>query len=363
VEIIQSSLQYFCQMIIIIGAGLSGLLTGYRLKKEGIPFKILEARNRVGGRIHTVFGANNTPVEMGATWFTNQHQDLITLLEELEIEYFEQYMDSNVHYQADATSPSQLVQIPKQPASYRISGGTSNLINTLLQKLEKSDVLLNQSVSEIKFHENSVQVMAKEAFEGDRVVLGLPPKLWAKKILFEPQLPDSLIQVAQQTHTWMEDSIKIALTYSQPFWQQENVSGTLFSNAGPITELYDHCNHENSKYALCGFINAFFKSLTSEERRARVMNQLKNVFGMEAEAFIDYEECIWSNEADTYEASDSFLLPHQNNGNPIFSQSFFDDKLLISSAESALEFPGYMNGAVYSANVIAKKITKAQQRK
>jgi len=61
-------------MVIIIGAGLSGLLTGYRLKKEGIPFKILEARNRVGGRINTVNGINNTPIEMGATWFTNQHK-------------------------------------------------------------------------------------------------------------------------------------------------------------------------------------------------------------------------------------------------------------------------------------------------
>ena len=359
-KIIPSSLQYFYQMIIIIGAGLSGLLTGYRLKKEGIPFKILEARNRVGGRIHTVFGANNTPVEMGATWFTHQHQDFITLLEELEIEYFEQYMDSTVHYQADATSPTQSVQIPKQPASYRISGGTSNLINTLLQKLEKGDVLLNQTVKEIRFQENSVQVIAKETFEGAKVVLALPPKLWAGRILFEPQLPDNLTQVAQQTHTWMEDSIKIALTYSRPFWQQENVSGTLFSNAGPITELYDHTNHENSKYALCGFINASFKSITSEERRASVMNQMKNVFGKEAEAFVDYEECIWSNEAHTYEASDTFLLPHQNNGNPIFSRSFFDDKLFISSAESASEFPGYMNGAVYSANVVAKKIAKTR---
>lgn len=350
-------------MIIIIGAGLSGLLLGYRLKKEGIPFKILEARDRVGGRIHTVFGVNNTPFEMGATWFTHQHQDLITLLEELEIEYFEQYMDSTVHYQADATSPTQLVQIPKQPASYRISGGTSNLINTLVQKLDKNDVLLNQAVSEIKFLENSVQVVAKETIEGTKVVLALPPKLWARKILFKPPLPDNLMQIAQKTHTWMEDSIKIALTYNRPFWQQENVSGTLFSNAGPVTELYDHSNHENSKYALCGFINTSFKNLTTSEMRARVMNQMKNVFGMEAEAFNDYVACIWSEEAHTYEASDTFLLPHQNNGNPIFSQSFFDEKLLISSAESASEFPGYMNGAVYSANVVAKKIVKAQQDK
>lgn len=91
-------------MIIIIGAGLSGLLAAYHLKKEGIPFKILEARTRVGGRINTVYGTNNTPVEMGATWFGTQHKNLIALLEELGIKYFEQYMEGTVFFQPFSTS-------------------------------------------------------------------------------------------------------------------------------------------------------------------------------------------------------------------------------------------------------------------
>ena len=80
---------------------------------------------------------------------------------------------------------------------------------------------------------------------------------------------------------------------------------------------------------------------------------------MKAEEFVDYEECIWSKEEHTFEESESSLYPHQNNGNPIFSKSFFDDRLLISGSETAPEFPGYMDGAVYSANVAAKKITAA----
>ena len=118
-------------MIIIIGAGLSGLLTAYRLKKEGIPFKLIEARSRLGGRIHTVFGAAETPFEMGATWFGKPHQNLIKLLEELNINYFEQYMEGTVFFQPFSTSPAQSIQVPVQPPSYRISGGSSHLINTL----------------------------------------------------------------------------------------------------------------------------------------------------------------------------------------------------------------------------------------
>ncbi|MBC7418286.1 MAG: FAD-dependent oxidoreductase [Pedobacter sp.] len=321
----------------------------------------MSGRDRVGGRINTICGANNTPVEMGATWFGSQHKQLIALLDELGIESFEQYMEGTAFFQSFSTSPAQSIQIPSQPPSYRISGGTSNLINALYQKLDKDDVLLNQSATEIKFHENAVQVIANETFEGNRIVLSLPPKLWAKKILFNPSVPNDLMSTAGQTHTWMEDSIKVALIYDQPFWEKENLSGTLFSNTGPITEFYDHCNHERSKYALCGFINSAFKRLSYEERHTQIINQLKNVFGQKAEAFVDYGECIWSNEENTFVTSNSALYPHQNNGNPIFSKSFFDGRLLISSAESSSESPGYMDGAVYAAEVVAKKIISAGQ--
>jgi len=37
--------------VIIIGGGLSGLLVGYRLAQKGIEFKVVEANQRLGGRI------------------------------------------------------------------------------------------------------------------------------------------------------------------------------------------------------------------------------------------------------------------------------------------------------------------------
>ena len=345
-------------MILIIGAGLSGLLTAYRLKKEGIPFKILEARARIGGRINTEYGSKNTPVEMGATWFNAVHQNLQALLNELELHYFEQYTTGTVFFQPFSTSPAQSIKVPSQSPSYRISGGSSNLIDTLHAKLNSKDVFLNQTVTKISFGENGVKVVANETFEGTHIVLALPPKLWAKKITFEPSLSENLVEIASETHTWMEDSIKVALTYDAPFWQEKNQSGTLFSNTGPITEFYDHCNQERSTYALCGFMSTSFKSLSVENRKNAVVNQLKNVFGSDAENFMDYKECIWSQEPQTFTSADFLLSPHQNNGNPIFRKTHYKERLLISSAESAREFPGYMDGAVFAGNENAAKIIK-----
>ena len=62
---------------IIIGAGLSGLSIAYLLKKRGINVHIIEARNRIGGRIETIKGNQNSPMEMGATWFGKKHQNLV----------------------------------------------------------------------------------------------------------------------------------------------------------------------------------------------------------------------------------------------------------------------------------------------
>jgi len=44
--------------IAIIGAGLAGLISAYYLSKKGYTVDVFEARNRVGGRVHSVFIEN-----------------------------------------------------------------------------------------------------------------------------------------------------------------------------------------------------------------------------------------------------------------------------------------------------------------
>ncbi|MBL4654842.1 MAG: FAD-dependent oxidoreductase [Bacteroidia bacterium] len=52
--------------VIIVGAGISGLYAGYMLGELGIDYTILEASNRVGGRIRTLDGFSDFPIELGA---------------------------------------------------------------------------------------------------------------------------------------------------------------------------------------------------------------------------------------------------------------------------------------------------------
>ncbi|CAD5112502.1 DgyrCDS1717 [Dimorphilus gyrociliatus] len=57
--------------IIIVGAGISGISAARILINGGHNVTVLEARNRVGGRIHTV-EVNNNKVDLGASWI---HKD------------------------------------------------------------------------------------------------------------------------------------------------------------------------------------------------------------------------------------------------------------------------------------------------
>mgnify|MGYP006079629179 FL=1 len=335
--------------VIIVGAGVSGLILGYRLKQAGISFKILEARDRIGGRIHTIKSAEDTAVEMGATWFNDQHTQLKQLLKELDINYFEQYMEGTAFYQPVSTTPAKRVTLPPQAPSYRIVGGSSALIQTLANYIGSENILLNETLKQIDLSKPIVTLKTEKVFTASKVVLALPPKLWVNNIKFMPALETNLKDIAQHTHTWMEESIKVALTYKQPFWRLNKQSGALFSNIGPVMEFYDHCDFNELRYALCGFINPNLGKLAYKDRKELIINQIVSVYGNEAADLIDYSETLWDRENETYIKNESPLGPHQNNGHPSFRKSYYNNRLFISSSEAAAQYPGYMEGAVISA--------------
>lgn len=348
-------------MITIIGAGLSGLMVAYRLKQAGLPIRIVEARDRIGGRIHTVRGKGDTPVEMGATWFNEAHIHLSALLQELKIGRFEQYMTGRAFYQTTSASPAQPIEMPAQQPSFRIQGGSSALIQQLASILEPDDLHLKEQVQAIDFTgDQAIITTTKSSYTSDQVIVCLPPKLFVKSISITPELPDAFQQLALHTHTWMEGSIKAAVIYSRPFWRERGDSGMLFGNQGPFTECYDQSDETGSAYALCGFIHPVLERLSAPERQEKIISQLSQIWGEPAEAYIDYQETLWSEEPLTSLPSSEQLFPHQNNGHSLYSHSLADGKLWLAGAETSPYFGGYMDGAIYAGNRVANILLESR---
>lgn len=348
-------------MVTIIGAGLSGLLVAYRLKQAGLRIRIVEARDRIGGRIYTVNGKGDTPVEMGATWFTEAHIHLTALLQELNIGRFEQYMAGRAFYQATSGSLAQPIEMPPQQPSFRIQGGSSVLIQQLAAILEPNELHLEEQVQGIDFTENQATITTtKNSYTSDQVIVCLPPKLFVKSITVTPKLPETLQQLALNTHTWMENSIKAAVIYSYPFWRDGGDSGMLFGNQGPFTECYDQSDHKGSTYALCGFIHPVLGSLSRVDRQEKIISQLRGIWGKPAEAYIDYQETHWGEEPLTSLPSTEQLFPHQNNGHSLYSHSLAGGKLWLAGAETSPYFGGYMDGAIYAGNRVANVLLESR---
>ena len=70
------------QTVIIVGGGISGLHTAYELAKQGVKFKLLEARSRLGGRILSRPSERDrlttSRYDLGPSWFwPGQNRDRI----------------------------------------------------------------------------------------------------------------------------------------------------------------------------------------------------------------------------------------------------------------------------------------------
>lgn len=65
---------------IVIGAGMSGLAAAYRLQRSGWSVTIIEARDRIGGRVWTHrFPNSNLTCELGGEWIGDDHERMIAL--------------------------------------------------------------------------------------------------------------------------------------------------------------------------------------------------------------------------------------------------------------------------------------------
>jgi monoamine oxidase len=74
--------------IVIVGGGMAGLNTAYKLQKAGLRARIFEGSNRTGGRMFTATNAmgEGLTTELGGEFIDSNHEELLSLVDEFGLQ-------------------------------------------------------------------------------------------------------------------------------------------------------------------------------------------------------------------------------------------------------------------------------------
>jgi len=78
--------------VCVIGAGYAGLTAALRLQQAGRSVVVVEARDRVGGRIWTEPLPDGTPVDRGGAWLGPRHDAIFGLAREFDVDTYKTYV-------------------------------------------------------------------------------------------------------------------------------------------------------------------------------------------------------------------------------------------------------------------------------
>lgn len=327
--------------ILIIGAGISGLYLAYLLEKK-YNITILEARERIGGRIYSVDSH-----DMGPSWIWQHHQSILALVQELGLELFSQHTEGYALY--DTKAKVERFTTPPALPSVRMNGSLTQLVEALYERLENTQLHYSQEVFKIQQNEKNILVETKtKLYNADYVISTLPPRL-ASKLHYSPVLPDDLLYKFQTTQTWMGHSAKCVIEFEESFWRKESLSGFVFSHIGPLGEVHDASIKDRA--ALFGFVqsNANMKSFEED-----VQAQITRLFGNSASKIMAIHLVDWRKEQYSATGEDAKPLgAHPEYG---IDTSKYSNKVLFSATEFSHEQGGYLEGAIIRAQEIAKSL-------
>lgn len=357
--------------IAVVGAGVSGLHAASLLSARREQCVIFESRDRLGGRALSAYRAADSAgtaahFDLGPAWYWPDAQpNIARLVHDLGLPVFPQYATGAMRVERFRLEAPQsfLPDDGMVPDAMRFRDGVQSLVSALAAQLPSDTVRpSSRVVSMTRRADRGVTLTLADGRTQDAraVILALPPRLIASGIVFDPPLSDELLQLLRATPTWMAPHAKMLAVYSTPFWREDGYSGMVSSFVGPLGEIHD-ASPETGTGALFGFfgIGAGARAAIGEAAlRERVIAQLARLFGARAELPLEVYFKDWATDLDTTTPTDlePATLPH-GPGGALLHTTHWDGRLVLAGAEASREHPGYLEGAVLSAERAVAALT------
>ena len=349
--------------VLIVGGGLAGLALARALTDAGREWLLIEARDRLGGRVLSaaVAGAEDAFYDLGPAWFWPGQPRMERLVHGLGLEAFEQYAEGTLVLEERDGAVRRDLDFATMGGSLRLVGGVARLTASLAAGLPSRSLLLGHRLRRLAMSDGgvlaSIETDGRElVVDARKVVLALPSRLVAKHVQFEPALSRESLEAMRSVPTWMAGHAKLIAVYRSPFWRDAGLSGDGMSRRGPLVEIHDASPASAGQGALFGFIGipAPTRANLGDELAKAAVAQLTAMFGPQAAEPLAVLGKDWAFEPCTATDADQ-LAPygHPAYGTPAELRGLWEGRLLLASSEMARQFGGFLEGALEAAEQAA----------
>lgn len=328
---------------LIIGAGAAGLYAGYLLKAEGIDFQILEASDKIGGRLGKVEGFSDLTLDSGAEWLHGKKsvmgelvkrtgtkikrdkskelywfkgklrkklplylEDELEKDENLEDISFKAYAENKGYgeeytyiieqlagdYGADSSELSAKWALKEEEAysagfkDYKFRETYFDLFDKHIISEIRDSIQLNTVVKQIDYREEQVLVRDQngQSYQADKLILTVPITILQDgDITFSPPLPQNKIEAFQKIG--MGPGMKVFLKFGQKFYEG-------YVAGGKVCAAYadESWGKKGEDHVLLAFVMGkqaeYLSSLDSEQKIVEaLLADLDEIYGGQASAY------------------------------------------------------------------------------
>ena len=353
--------------VIIVGAGISGLVAGYDLTVAGYDVTILEARDRIGGRVLTIRSpfSNEHYVEGGAARIKPSHDLTIAYANHFNLTLDPFYATNGDYVDFSNGSRTIIDNTTYLNTSYgstlrknylKIRGGSDQLTNAFANSSELSNkIYLNSAVTSIAQNSDNVIVNAGgNQFQADKVLCTVPLTV-LDKINFTPAL-SSKKQTAMNGGFRYAPATRIYIQFKNRFWENESLNG--WGNTDLPEEIWQPSwDMSGNTGVLMSYLRwsaaENMDTLNDNERNNAVLNRWENIFEGSINNFDSGISKSWALDEWSKGAWASPTTTQNENLNDSIAQS---EGRIHFAGEHASNDRGWMQGALFSGLRAASEI-------
>ena len=353
--------------VIIVGAGISGLVAGYDLTVAGYDVTILEARDRIGGRVLTIRSpfSNEHYVEGGAARIKPSHDLTIAYANHFNLTLDPFYATNGDYVDFSSGSRAIIDNTTYLNTSYgstlrknylKIRGGSDQLTNAFANSSELSNkIYLNSAVTSITQNSDNVIVnTGGNQFQADKVLCTVPLTV-LNKINFTPPLSSNK-QTAMNGGFRYAPATRIYIQFKNRFWENESLNG--WGNTDLPEEIWQPSWDMSGN---TGILMSYLRwsaaenmdTLNDNERNNAVLNRWENIFAGSINNFDSGISKSWALDEWSKGAWASPTTTQNENLNDSIAQS---EGRIHFAGEHASNDRGWMQGALFSGLRAATEI-------